>query len=96
MQELLDGILTMKDGAPALITGVEQLRDGSMQLRDGLATLYEEGISKLSEALEGGLSATVTRLRATIDVSRDYKSFSGIADGMDGKVKFIYRTDAVK
>ena len=96
MQELLDGILTMKDGAPALITGVEQLRDGSMQLRDGLATLYEEGISKLTEALEGGLSVTVTRLRATIDVSRDYKSFSGIADGMDGKVKFIYRTDAVK
>ena len=38
----------------------------------------------------------MTRLRATCDVSKNYKSFSGIGGDMDGQVKFIYRTEAIK
>ena len=38
----------------------------------------------------------VDRVKATVDVSKNYKSFAGIADGADGSVKFIYKTDEVK
>ena len=36
------------------------------------------------------------RLTATVEVSRNYRSFSGLTDGMDGAVRFIYRTEPWK
>ena len=37
----------------------------------------------------------MARLKATIDVSKDYKSFAAISDEMDGSERFIYKTDAI-
>ena len=94
--ELYDGILTLKNGTPALVDGITQLRDGSMQLSDGLKEFEEQGIQKLVDAVDGDLAGLSARLRATIDVSKNYRSFSGISDNMGGQVKFIYRTDAIE
>ena len=94
--ELYDGILTLKNGTPALVDGITQLRDGAMQLSDGLKEFNEQGVQKLVDAVDGDLTGLTTRLRATIDVSKNYRSFSGIDDNMDGQVKFIYRTDAIE
>lgn len=93
---LYDGVLTLKDGMPALTDGVTKLRDGSMELSDGLKQLNEEGIQKLVELVDGDLSELSARLRATVDVSKEYRNFAGISDEMDGQVKFIYRTDEIK
>lgn len=94
--ELYSGVLTLQDSMPALTDGITQLRDGAMELSDGLEQFNEEGIRKLVELLGDELDGVVDRLRATIDVSRAYRNFSGIADDMDGQVKFIYRTDEIK
>ena len=94
--ELYDGILTLKNGSPALVDGITQLRDGAMQLSDGLKKFNEQGVQKLVDAVDGNLTGLITRLRATIDVSKNYRSFSGIDDSMDGQVKFIYRTDSIE
>ncbi len=96
MNELYDGILTLKNGAPALVDGVTALRDGAMQLSDGLKEFNEKGVQKIVDAAEGDLGGLVTRVKATVDVSKAYTSFSGTADEMDGQVKFIYRTDSIK
>ncbi len=96
MAELCDGILTMKDGLPALIDGVTELRDGTMQISDGLKEFDEKGIQKLVELLDGDLAGLLTRIRATTDVSKKYINFAGIADGMDGTVKFIYKTEEIE
>lgn len=94
--ELYNGILLLKGGSDALADGVKQLRDGSMELRDGLKQFKEEGIQKLADAVAGDLNGLITRFRATADVSKNYRSFSGISDEMDGQVKFVYRTDSIK
>ena len=94
--ELYNGILTLKNGAPALTDGVTQLRDGSLKLSDGLKEFNEKGVEKLVEAVDGNISGLLTRVKATVDVSKDYKSFSGISDEMNGQVKFIYRTAAIE
>ena len=96
MDELYNGILTLKNGAPALVDGVTALRDGAMQLSDGLKEFNEKGVQKIVDIAEGDLAGVVTRVKATVDVSKAYTSFAGAADGMDGQVKFIYRTDAIK
>lgn len=86
----------LQSNMPALISGVTQLRDGSMQLSYGLKQLNQEGIQKLTQALGDNVEGLVDRLTATVEVSRNYRSFSGISDGMDGEVRFVYRTDAIE
>ena len=95
-KELSDGAHALKSGSSQLVGGVQQLTDGSKRLADGLKEFNEKGISKLTSLAGDDLGSLVTRIKATVEVSRDYKSFAGIADGTDGDVKFIYRTDEIK
>lgn len=67
-----------------------------MQLRDGLATFDEEGIRKISDLAGADLDTLVERLQAISQVSRNYNSFAGISDDMDGTVKFIIKTAEIK
>lgn len=93
---LFDGILQLKNGAPALVDGVSQLKDGGMQLSDGLKKFNEKGVKKIIKLADKDMKVIVTRLKATIDVSKNYRNFSGISDDMGGQVKFIYRTKEIK
>ncbi len=92
---LKDGVLTLKNGVPVLIDGVSQLRDGSMQLSDGLQQFSDEGISKITSLLKNDVGNIVERLKATVKVAQNYKSYSGLTDQMDGEVKFIYKTEEI-
>ena len=94
--QLYDGILTMKNSTPALIDGVTRLRDGAMELSDGLKEFNEKGVQKLVDAFDGGLGQLMDRMDAVKAVSERYASFSGISPDMDGQVKFVWRTEAVK
>ena len=95
MAELYAGILQMKNGAPALTDGVGMLKDGAMQLSDGLKKFNTEGISKIANLINGDAKKLVTRIKASADVSKKYRNFSGIGDNADGQVKFIYRTEEI-
>lgn len=94
-EELYGGASQLKSGAPALAKGVTALRDGSKELSEGLREFKEKGVDKLIDAVDGDVNGLITRLQATVDVSKNYRSFSGLSEGMAGKVKFIYRTEAV-
>ena len=93
---LANGIGTLKEGSGALVDGVTQLRDGAMQLSDGLKEFNEKGIQKLTGAVSGDLEGLADRIKAMRDAAASYQSYGGIADGMDGQVKFIYRTAAIE
>ena len=95
-RELYKGTVQLKDGAPALVDGVTQLKDGARKLSDGIKEFDEKGVQKILDAVDGDLGGLLERIRAMADLSKDYKSFSGISDEMDGQVKFIYRTGSVK
>lgn len=95
IDELCEGILTLKNGVPALIDGAGELHDGAGKLSDGLKRFNEEGVGRIVDAVDGDLAGLMTRIKATADVSRDYRTFTGLSDGMSGQVKFIYRTDSI-
>lgn len=96
MDELNKGIATMKTQAPALIDGVTQLKDGSQRLSDGLKEFDEKAVQKLIDAVDGDLGSLVDRIKATVNVSKEYSNFSGLSDGADGEVKFLYRTNQIE
>ena len=93
--ELYNGILTMKNGVVSLTDGAGELKKGSMQLSDGLAEFNKNGVQKLVDAVNGDLAGLLDRVKATINVSKNYRNFAGISDEMDGNVKFIYRTEDI-
>lgn len=94
--ELKSGAEQLKAGTEQLVPGVEQLADGSKQLADGIKELNEKGISKITGLAGKDLQNLVDRVKATVEVSKSYKSFAGISDEADGSVKFIYKTDEIK
>ncbi len=91
--QLAEGTKTLYDGVTTLTDGVEQLADGSGQLNDGLNRFNEEGISKLTGALDTDqLHDLKTVLDDMSNSLKDYTSFAGAPENADCSVKFIYKT----
>jgi putative membrane protein len=94
--DLYDGVGELKDGVDAFVDGISQLKDGAGELSDGLVKFNEEGIQKIVDAVDGDVNGLIDRIKATVEVSRNYRNFSGIREDMDGKVTFIYRIEEIK
>lgn len=94
LNDLVGGTNTLLAGSDQLVGGVKQLNDGGMQLSDGLTAFYNDGIKKLCE-LGTGADELVARLKATVNLSKEYQSFGGSAMGQNNTVKFIYKTQSI-
>ena len=84
--QLAAGTKTLYDGVNTLNTGAGQLNDGAGRLNDGLNQFNEEGISKLTGALDQD------QLHGLKTVLNDYTSFAGAPDDAESSVKFVYKT----
>lgn len=95
-QKLNDGAGTLSDGTDAIIDGVGELSDGAHQLADGITEFSEDGIDEIINSYNGDIEPLVDRIQAVLDAGADYQTYTDIADGVNGSVKFIIKTDAVK
>lgn len=95
-QKLNDGAGTLSDGTSAIIDGVGELSDGAHKLADGITEFSEDGIDKIINSYNGDIEPLVDRIQAVLDAGADYQTYTDIADGVNGSVKFIIKTDAVK
>ena len=91
--QLAAGTQTLYDGVNTLNDGAAQLKDGSGRLKDGLNQFNDEGISKLTGALD---QDQIHDLKIVLDEMssrlEDYTSFAGAPEGAESTVKFIYKT----
>ena len=91
--QLADGTKTLYDGVTTLNDGAGQLSDGTVRLNDGLNQFNEEGISKLTGALDEeqihGLKTVLDEMTSRLE---DYTSFAGKSEDASGSVKFVYKT----
>lgn len=93
---LTDGITALNDATTQIVDGVDQLTDGSHELADGMVEFDEEGISKIVNSYNGDIKPLTDRLQAMLDAGKEYQNFSGVAEGVNSSVKFIYKLDSVK
>lgn len=93
---LYSGMETLKNGTDALVSGENDLYEGSEKLWNGMSEFNEKGIQKLVDAVDGDVDVLITRIKAVVDVSKDYQTFGGKAEDVRGTVKFIYRTDSIE
>ena len=83
---LLSGTEQLTSGAEQLQSGASQLQTGAQSLKNGTQSL-KDGTSK----------QTASKLISDIQDDDDaYVNYSGISDGTDGTVKFIYKISTVK
>ena len=96
MTELHDGAKSLSDGTVELRDGVQALADGTAELLDGLNEFDAEGVAKLADAVNGDLNGFVERAKDMLNASRTYNNYSGLAENVEGSVRFIWRTDAIE
>lgn len=92
--EFAEGVSKASDGAKTLDSSAAQIAEGSKKLADGAQEFYESGIKAVVDAL-GMLEPQTEQLALLADAAAAYQSYSGIAEGMTGSVKFIYRTEPI-
>ncbi|MCI1479576.1 MAG: hypothetical protein LKH29_01630 [Eggerthellaceae bacterium] len=92
---LVNGIAALKAGSSQLASGAVSAQDGSAQLSDGLKQFNDEAIQKIVSAYNDNLAGLSDNLKATAQAGKDYQTFSGKDDAMQGKVTFIYETDGI-
>ena len=93
---LTKGIKALNDATVKIVSGVDKLDDGSHTLADGMVEFDEKGISKIANSYNGDIKPLTDKLQAMLDAGEDYQTFTKVADGVNGSVKFIYKQDAIK
>ena len=90
----LAGALRQLDSAGSkLNTGFSSAVKGAEKLADALNEFDEEGIEELTDQDVGELAL---RLRAVRQVGKAYQSFTGLADGHSGAVRFVIETEEIR
>ena len=91
-----NGALQLKNGTDSLKSGTTELEDGAKDLYDGIQKYNTDGISKLTDSSDiKNLEKLGGMVEAVADKAAEYNNYSGLADGMDGKVVFIYKVAEV-
>lgn len=97
--KLVSGVQTLVGSTGDVSDGIGKLADGAVELYDGMTTFQKDGTDKLVDAVSGildGGSDLENGIKAVDKAAKNYKSFSGISEEMDGKVKFVMTTQSVK
>lgn len=87
VESAANGAAQLKASMPEFVSGVQQLCDGTNNMLYGLSS---------ADLGNFNVAGVYDRLKATADAAKNYQNFSGISKEMNGKVKFIFRTEPVQ
>ena len=95
MNQACGGTTKLANGMVPFCNGIDELKNGTKQLSDGASKLNKEGIKKITSIFGDKADGLIDSIQDLIDAGNSYNSFSGISKGMDGQVKFIYKTPEI-
>lgn len=91
-KDLSKGVGSLKTATNDVTAGINKLQSGSLDLVSGMNKFKNEGTGKLQDEFNDNIKTVLDRFQSLTGDKAVYKSYSGIADGMNGKVKFIFQT----
>ena len=92
---LTQGTSALESYGSPLLEGASALTEGMSALHEGIKTFDEEAIQELTELAGDDLLNLSSRIRAIKICDTSYQTFSGLAPGMKGSVKFIIETEEI-
>lgn len=87
---------TLLSGTDQLASGIGELQTGAETLSSGMKQFNDEAISKVSDFVNGDLTTITERIKATVNLAKDYNIYSDAVEGKSTSVKFIYETDGIE
>ena len=66
-----------------------------MELKDGCIKLNDEGVRRIADFYRDDVKALDKRIEELKNAGKAYTTFSGVKEGMESSVKFIYRADSI-
>jgi len=92
--KLNTAVSAVKNGSSELAKGIANFQDDSLSILNGMEGFDRETLKKLVEVVSES-ETVIPRLKATVEVTQKYQSFTGINSGVNGSVRFIYRTSSI-
>ncbi|MBC8590255.1 hypothetical protein [Wansuia hejianensis] len=89
----------LSNGGEALQDGSHKLVDGTKELNEGMNQFNQEGIHKITNEIDNSdlnIGEIIETKDELVKLSKDNHSFSGKSDDMEGKLKFIMKTESIK
>lgn len=93
---LSSGAAQLASGSVTLEEGMSELLAGTDTLKEGLEEYKEEGIQKILDLYHDNLEGLGDRFEAIKKAGQQYQTYSQLGDGMEGSVKFIYKSGEIK
>lgn len=87
---------TLLSGTDQLASGIGELQTGAETLSSGMKQFNDEAISKVSDFVNVDLTTITERIKATVNLAKDYNIYSDAVEGKSTSVKFIYETDGIE
>ena len=94
-QGLSEGLSTISESTGALSAGASQVASGATLLTTGLSQYNEQGIQALADYYHDDVLGVRDRLQSLAQAGQGYDTYTGLADGTTGSVRFLYKTDPV-
>lgn len=97
--ELSKGTNELSKGGNKLKDGSNKLSDGTKELDEGMNKFHKEGISEISSRIDESdldIDTIMETKDELMDLSKEYKSFTGLNEEMEGNVKFVIKTEEIK
>ena len=92
---LTQGTSALESYGSPLLEGASALTEGMSALHDGIKAFDEEAIQELTDLAGDDLLNLSGRIRAIKICDTSYQTFSGLAPGRKGTVKFIIETEEI-
>lgn len=86
---------TLLSGTDQLASGIGELQTGAETLSSGMKQFNDEAISKVSDFVNGDLTTITERIKATVNLAKEYNIYSDAVEGKSTSVKFVYETDGI-
>lgn len=93
-EQLNTAVAAIKHGSSELAKGIANFQDGSLNILNGMEGIDKQVLIKLANVIEES-ETVLPRLKATVEITKKYQSFSGINPATKGNVRFIYRTSSI-
>lgn len=93
--QLSAGTGTLAEGAGTLSEGTDTLEAGSETLAEGMAEYKSKAIDRLTALFDGNIDRVILRIDAMKDLGKNYKTFAGAKDDMNGSTKFVIETEGI-
>ena len=81
---------TLLSGTDQLASGIGELQTGAETLSSGMKQFNDEAISKVSDFVNGDLTTITERIKATVNLAKEYNIYSDAVEGKSTSVTVSY------